>query len=44
MKIIKAIYNFFSAMSLAHTASNLARSGDYKGAHKLMMAEFKGWI
>ena len=44
MKIIKAIYNFLGAMGLAHAASNLARSGDHKGAKKLMMTEFKGWI
>lgn len=44
MKIVKAIYNFLGAMGLAHAASNLARSGDYKGAQHLMMQEFKGWI
>jgi len=44
MKIVKAIYNFLGAMGLAHAASNLARSGDHKGAKRLMMQDFKGWI
>lgn len=44
MKIVKAIYNFFGAMGLAHAASNLARSGDHAGAKRLMMQDFKGWI
>lgn len=44
MKIVKSIYNFFIAMGLAHTAANLARSGDHKGAKNLMMQDFKGWI
>jgi len=44
MIIIKGIYNFLCEMGRAHAASNLARSGDYEGAHKLIMSEFKGWI
>ena len=44
MKIVKAIYNFLGAMGLAHAASNLARSGDHKGAKRLMMQDFIGWI
>jgi len=44
MQIIKAIYNFFGEMRRARAAATLARSGDYKGAHNLMLTEFKGWI
>ena len=44
MKILKAIYNFFRAIGLAHAAANMARSGDHKGAKQLMMQDFKGWI
>ena len=44
MKILKGIYNFFGAMSPASAAANLARSGDHKGAQRLMMEDFKGWI
>jgi hypothetical protein len=44
MSIVKSIYNFLSDMGRARAASHLARTGDYKGAQKLMMAEFKGWI
>ena len=44
MKIIKAIYNFLGEMGRAHAASNLARRGDHKGAQRIMMTEFKGWI
>jgi len=44
MYMLKAIYNFLGEMGKAHAASNLARSGDYKGAKRLMMEDFKGWI
>jgi hypothetical protein len=44
MKVIKAIYNFFGAMAQANTAANMARNGDHKGAQRLMMQDFKGWI
>lgn len=44
MTILKSIYNFFGAMSRANTAANMARSGDYKGAKRLMMEDFRGWI
>jgi len=44
MQVLKAIYNFFGEMGRAHAASNLARSGDYEGARKLIMSDFKGWI
>lgn len=44
MTIFKYIYNFFSQMGRAHAASNLARSGDYRGARRLMMEDFRGWI
>ena len=44
MKIIKSIYNFLGEIGKAHAASNLARSGDHKGAKRLMMQDFKGWI
>lgn len=44
MQVIKAIYNFFGAMRQARAASSLAQNGDHKGARKLIMADFKGWI
>jgi hypothetical protein len=44
MQVIKSIYNFFGAMRIARAASTLAHNGDHKGAQKLMMTEFKGWI
>lgn len=44
MQVIKAIYNFFCAMRIARAASTLAQNGDHKGARKLIMADFKGWI
>jgi len=44
MKILKSIYNFFGAMSQANTAANMARNGDHKGAQRLMMEDFRGWI
>ena len=44
MSILKSIYNFLGQMGRAHAASNMARSGDHKGAKRLMMEDFKGWI
>ena len=44
MKVIKAIYNFLGDMGRARAATHLARRGDYAGAQKLIMTEFKGWI
>lgn len=44
MKFLKSIYNFLGEMGKAHAASNLARNGDHRGARRLMMQEFKGWI
>ena len=44
MKILKAIYNFLCETGRARAAATLARSGDYKGAKRLMMEDFKGWI
>lgn len=44
MRVLKAIYNFLGAMGLAHAAANMARNGDHKGARRLMMQDFKGWI
>ena len=44
MSILKSIYNFLEQMGRAHAASNMARSGDHKGAKRLMMEDFKGWI
>jgi hypothetical protein len=42
--ILKFIYNFLGQMGRAHAASNMARSGDHKGAKRLMMEDFRGWI
>ena len=44
MTILKSIYNFFVAMAQANTAANMARNGDHKGAQRLMMEDFRGWI
>ena len=44
MTILKSIYNFLEQMGRAHAASNMARSGDYKGAQRLMMEDFRGWV
>jgi len=44
MKILKSIYNFLAQMSRANTAANMARNGDHKGAQRLMMEDFRGWI
>ena len=44
MTILKSIYNFFGAMVQANTAANMARNGDHKGAQRLMMEDFRGWI
>jgi len=44
MKIVKAIYNFFGDIGRVRAAAHLARSGDHKGAQRLMMQDFKGWI
>lgn len=44
MQILKSIYNFFGAMAQANTAANMARCGDYAGAQRLMMEDFRGWI
>jgi len=44
MTILKSIYNFFGAMALANTAANMARNGDHKGAQRLMMEDFRGWV
>lgn len=44
MQVLKSIYNFLGEMRRAQTASSLARNGDYKGAQKLIMSDFKGWI
>jgi len=44
MRILKSIYNFFGAMRQARAASSLAHNGDHKGARKLIMSDFKGWI
>jgi hypothetical protein len=44
MKIIKAIYNFLGEIGKARAATHLARNGDYDGARKLIMSDFKGWI
>ena len=44
MTILKSIYNFLEQIGRAHAASNMARSGDYKGARQLMMEDFRGWV
>ena len=44
MQVLKAIYNFLAEMGRARAATHLARCGDYDGAQKLIMTEFKGWI
>jgi hypothetical protein len=44
MSVIKAIYNFFEDMGRARAATFLARQGDYAGAQRIMMQDFKGWI
>ena len=44
MRVLKAIYNFLGDMGRAHAAANMARNGDHKGAQRLMMEDFKGWI
>ena len=44
MTILKSIYNFFGAMAQANAAANMARNGDHKGAQRLMMEDFRGWI
>jgi len=44
MKVLKSIYNFLAQMGRANAAANMARNGDHKGAQRLMMQDFKGWI
>jgi hypothetical protein len=44
MQVLKAIYNFLGEMGRARAATHLAHSGDYAGAKRLMMEDFKGWI
>ena len=44
VKIVKAIYNFLGEVGRVRAASYLARRGDHKGAQRLMMEDFKGWI
>ena len=44
MRILKSIYNFLAEMGRARAATHLARSGDYAGARRIMMEDFKGWI
>lgn len=44
MQVLKSIYNFLGEMGRVRAATHLARRGDYDGAQKLMMTEFKGWI
>jgi hypothetical protein len=44
MIILKSIYNFFKQMRRAHAAAAMARNGDHKGAQRLMMEDFRGWI
>ena len=44
MIIIKGIYNFLCEMGRAKAATHLARQGDYAGARRIMMEDFKGWI
>jgi len=44
MIIIKSIYNFLAEMGRARAATHLAQRGDHRGAKRLMMEDFKGWI
>ena len=42
--ILKSIYNFLRQMGRARSAAHLAALGDYAGAKRLMMEDFRGWI
>ena len=44
MKVLKSIYNFLGEVRCILDATHLAQSGDYAGAQKIMMHDFKGWI
>ena len=41
MTLLKAIYNFLGDMGRARAAAHLAYCGDYAGAQRIMMIEFK---
>jgi hypothetical protein len=44
MNILKSIYNFLTEIGRIRAARHLAHRGDYEGARRVMMSEFKGWI
>lgn len=41
MSLLKLIYNFLCEMGRARAAAHLAHCGDYAGARRIMMIEFK---
>jgi hypothetical protein len=42
--ILTSIYNFLENIGRVRAATHLAQSGDYAGAKRVMMEDFKGWI
>lgn len=41
MSILRSIYNFLGDIGRARAAAHLAHRGDYAGAQRIMMIEFK---
>jgi hypothetical protein len=44
MVVLKSIYNFLALYGQARAAAHLSALGDHKGAQRLMMEDFRGWV